>query len=104
MNYGEHSQGCVFILYSVDNKMDAQIFQHNDANNLDDLADIKLCSPKDAIYSRFGYSIITSSNDAGNLEIYIGAPTYGMNNVTYQGIVYYYESYVDDDGIIKFKV
>ena len=68
------------------------------------MADLKLCSPKDDIYSRFGFSMTTSSNEEGNYEIYIGAPTLGMNNLTYQGVVYYYESYINEIGEVVFSV
>ena len=73
MNEGEHTQGCVFILYSVDNKFDSQF--SNFEINLDESSDLKICSPNNDIYSRFGFAITTSSNDDGNYEIYIGAPT-----------------------------
>ena len=102
MNEGEHSQGCVFILYSIDEKVNATF--SNFEIDLDNISDLKLCSPKNDIYSRFGFAIATSSNDDGNYEIYIGAPTYGMNNLTYQGIVYYYESYIDEKDRITFQV
>ena len=70
MNDGEHTQGCVFILHSADNILKDQTFVNGEWN-LDEIADLKLCSPKNDIYSRFGYSIATSSNDDGNYEIYI---------------------------------
>lgn len=102
MTEGEHSQGCVFILYSIDSKLNfATAISKGD---LSEMADFKLCSPKDDIYSRFGFSLVTSSNDEGNFEIYIGAPTLGIQNLTYQGVVYYYESYLNENGIVTFSV
>lgn len=103
MNDGEHAQGCVFILYSADNILNDQRFVIGE-RALDEIADLKICSPKNDIYSRFGYSIATSSNDDGNYEIYIGAPSYGTYNLTYQGIVYYYESYINEEKGITFRV
>merc|ERR1719322_772354 len=100
MNEGEHRQGCVFILYSIDSKLDS--LSYTTEKKLSEMADLKLCSPKDDVYSRFGFSMATSSNDDGNFEIYIGAPTLGMNNLTYQGVVYYYESYLNDNGEVTF--
>ena len=102
MNEGEHTQGCVFIIYSIDDKLDS-LFSNFEIN-LDENADLKICSPNNDIYSRFGFAIATSSNEEGNYEIYIGAPAYGMNNLTYQGIVYYYESYMDENSKITFRV
>ena len=102
MNEGEHSQGCVFILYSIDSKLDS--LSYSTERELSEMADLKLCSPKDDVYSRFGFSMVTSSNDDGNFEIYIGAPTLGMNNLTYQGVVYYYESHLNDNGVVAFSV
>ena len=100
---GEHTQGCVYIIYSVDTKIDTTKATITEGN-LDEMADFKLCSPKDDIYSRFGFSMTTSSNEEGNFEIYIGAPTLGMNNLTYQGVVYYYESYINENGEVVFSV
>ena len=100
---GEHTQGCVYIIYSVDTKIDSAN-STNAEGDLDEMADLKLCSPKDDIYSRFGFSMTTSSNEEGNYEIYIGAPTLGMNNLTYQGVVYYYESYINEIGEVVFSV
>ena len=103
MNEGEHTQGCVFILYSTNSVFKNRLDLDNELD-LDEIADLRLCSPKEDVYSRFGHAIATSSNDDGNFEIYIGAPTYGMNNLTYQGVVYYYESYVDESRGITYKV
>ena len=100
---GEHAQGCVFILYSPDSAIDRLLGAGADFN-LDDISDVKLCSPSSDIYSKFGHAIATSTNDDGNYEIYIGAPSYGTRNVTYQGMVYYYESYQDEHKNIKFRV
>ena len=102
MNEGQHTQGCVFILYSVNDKLNVR--SSISAMDLDEIYDLKLCSPNGDIYSRFGFALATSSNDEGNYEIYIGAPAYGMNNLTYQGIVYYYESYIDENDRVAFKV
>ena len=102
MTEGEHSQGCVFILYSIDSKLDLE--NTITERDLSEMADLKLCSPKNDIYSRFGFSLTTSKNDEGNFEIYIGAPTLGMDNLTYQGIIYYYESYLNENGKVTFSV
>ena len=102
MTEGEHSQGCVFILYSIDSKLD--LGNTISERDLNEMADLKLCSPKNDIYSRFGFSLTTSTNDEENFEIYIGAPTLGMDNLTYQGIIYYYESYLNENGKATFSV
>ena len=102
MTEGEHSQGCVFILYSIDSKLD--LGNTITETDLSVMADLKLCSPKIDVYSRFGFSLTTSTNDEGNFEIYIGAPTLGMDNLTYQGIIYYYESYLNENGKVTFSV
>jgi hypothetical protein len=53
--------------------------------NLEEKADLVLSPPQDTVSSRFGHSVTTLDlNRDGFIDLVVSAPSYGLQNLTYQ--------------------
>ena len=70
----------------------------------DEIANVKICGNLSDPYSRFGHSVLVQDyNGDGINDIIVGAPTSGLKDVAYDGLVHVFMSKLTNEGKVVFS-